>query len=46
MPPKSAGKTLSSKDVELLTETMLETVLATAAGMEPAVMIMSSARDW
>ena len=29
-------------DVELLTETMLETVLATAAGMEPAVMIVDS----
>jgi DNA repair protein RadA/Sms len=32
----------TSADVELLTETMLETVLATAAGMEPAVMIIDS----
>ena len=29
-------------DIELLTETLLETVLATAAGMEPAVMIVDS----
>ena len=32
----------TAADVELLTETMLETVLATAAGMEPAVMIVDS----
>jgi len=32
----------TAADVELLTETLLETVLATAAGMEPAVMIVDS----
>jgi DNA repair protein RadA/Sms len=32
----------TAADVELLTETLLETVLATAAGMEPAVMIIDS----
>ncbi|HET6702836.1 MAG TPA: DNA repair protein RadA [Gemmatimonadaceae bacterium] len=32
----------TAADVELLTETLLETVLATAAGMEPAVMMIDS----
>jgi DNA repair protein RadA/Sms len=32
----------TAADVELLTETLLETVLATAASMEPAVMIVDS----
>jgi DNA repair protein RadA/Sms len=32
----------TAADVELLTETLLETVLATAAAMEPAVMIVDS----
>jgi DNA repair protein RadA/Sms len=32
----------TAADVELLTETLLETVLATAAGMEPAVMVIDS----
>ena len=32
----------TAADVELLTETLLETVLATAAGMEPAAMMIDS----